>query len=184
MCKKQSNQRARWKLALLAPAAVCTLYAFAQPDMNRQLKQLIPSESTTILQDNQNSSFFFDDERQAFLDKLSYEERMEWLEKNTRVLYLFVNKNAQIMFSNERITLEQLPAKLKAGIQQACSNPLPITICYLSDLATPADANNSIKETAYDAIRSSETLLNEHNKKIFFYQGSPKIGSYASSGPR
>lgn len=56
MCKEQSNKRARWKVWLFLPVAAVILYAFAQPDVNRKLDQLLPGEGTTILPDTQSVS--------------------------------------------------------------------------------------------------------------------------------
>ena len=48
MLKEKSNSWARLKLVLLVPVAACSMLAFARPDVNRELTNLMQSEDTTI----------------------------------------------------------------------------------------------------------------------------------------
>lgn len=48
MLKEKSNSWARLKLLLLIPVAACSMLAFARPDVNRELTNLVQSEGTTI----------------------------------------------------------------------------------------------------------------------------------------
>ncbi len=175
MCVKKSNKWARWKLVLLIPVAASTLYAFARPDVNRQFEQLIPSESTTIPQDNkQIPPEMTNNEMNTKIQSLPDSERMKWLQANSNPVTLFVNAKADILCNNDYTSRQQLLAKLSESLCADYKNTKPVIIYCLYDRATPALAVDSIRQIAIEAVERNVTFINSVKRDVYIVEGDPR----------
>ena len=106
MLKEKSNSWARLKLVLLVPVAACSMLAFARPDVNRELTNLMQSEDTTISPVGQPyTRDFFDKEIDRYVGQagggqLSGSQRLVFMEKHTRRVNFFINAKDQILYNS------------------------------------------------------------------------------------
>ncbi|MDL2245869.1 M56 family metallopeptidase [Parabacteroides sp. OttesenSCG-928-J18] len=172
MCKKQSNHRARWKSLLLIPVAVCTLYAFARPEVNRQLEQLIPGEGTIISQDNKKyTPEYFEAEYVRFeKEVLKGQDPRE----ATHLSYLLVNARDMILYKNQLIDIVQLESKLKTTLLEEHADGKPILISLQHDVASTESFIRLIYQNIQTAFEKTEALLAEKGRKAYVKNESPK----------
>lgn len=183
MCQKQSNYRARWKSLLLIPVAACTLYAFARPETNRQLEQLIPSEGTIIPQDNKKyTPEFFEAEYRKYEENnfvFSEDSSSITFDTPTHVTYLLVNRNDDIMYGNEITSFDQLSKKLEATLAEEHTDKKPTFIFLQHDRATSKTAIDRVYKALQDAFIKSEKSLAERGQKAYVSLKNPKNFGHA-----
>lgn len=181
MFKKQSNQWARLKLLLLIPAATYTLYAFARPDVNRQLKQLIPSEDTIIPQeDKKYTPEFFESELNAWLtriygnDDLSRQKKETLLKEQTNITPLLVNSTGKIMFKGEYTSIELLPARLAETLLATYPNKKPVTISFQHDRASSYEMVDKVFQITGKVFADYADALKAKQQPPLLYYATPK----------
>ncbi|MDL2277253.1 M56 family metallopeptidase [Parabacteroides sp. OttesenSCG-928-G07] len=140
MFKNQSKPWARLKLIWLLPVAICALYAFANPDVNRQLEQLLPNEGTINLQDKKYTKAYFEKEFAANFKNLPADprERQDYLEKNANTVTLLVNSISLMLFEGDFITPEVLATELQ-NKYAAFKDDKPFVINLQHDSGTPPE---------------------------------------------
>lgn len=154
MLKDKSNSWARLKLLLLVPVAASTLAAFARPDMNRKLEQLVRNESTTISPADQSyTREFFDKEIERYMEQsgkrgLSGEEVFAYLQKHANKVDFLINALDQIAYEGTLSTMEEIPTRLKASLQKQSAAGKPLLIFFLRDAGT----TESVVQQALDEI--------------------------------
>ncbi|MDL2209108.1 M56 family metallopeptidase [Parabacteroides sp. OttesenSCG-928-O15] len=180
MCKKQSNHRARWKSLLLIPVAVCTLYAFARPEVNRQLEQLIPGEGTIISQDNKKyTPEYFEAEYEKFREflfegqTLSEYEKLLAMDKVTHTSFLLVNSIGDIMYNYEVTPINQLEKKFESMLSIQFADNKPILIYMQHDRGTPNEVIAQIYTILQRVFTKKESFLAARNQKAYFGVMSP-----------
>lgn len=183
MCLQKSNKWARWKLVLLLPVAACTLYAFARPDVNRQFEQLIPSESTTIPQDNkQIPAEMISSELNTQINALPERSRYQWLKENYHTRTLWVNSKAVILYDNDFATRQQLPDKLAKSLQVDYANNKPVLVYCLYDRDAPVSAVDSIRQIVVSTVKQYSASLKAKGLQVYIYEGDPHMFASTSKG--
>lgn len=180
MCKKQSNHRARWKSLLLIPVAICTLYAFARPEVNRQLEQLIPGEGTIISQDNKKyTPEYFEAEYEKYRDFLfegqtfSEYEKLLAMDKVSHTSFLLVNSMGAVMYNNEVTPIDQLEKKFESMLSIPFADNKPILIYMQHDRGTPNEVIAQIYTILQRVFTKKESFLAARNQKTYFGVTSP-----------
>lgn len=157
MLKKQSNRQARWKLALFVPIAVFAMYAFARLEVNRQLRQLIPSEDTTINKgDKILSCDFFDQTFDAYYKQqfeessLSRYEKFDRLKEKSRVLPVLINSENKFLVGKEIMTLDEFRKSIDAVILKNIQPENPLLLFFMYDKGT----SEEYVESSYEILRT------------------------------
>lgn len=156
MLKEKSNSWARLKLVLLVPVAACTLLAFARPDVSRKLEQLVVNEGTDFsAPDKAQLQEFFNKEVDQFIEQaggkatMTLKEKHALLKQKTNVVSLLINANGKILFNDQFVKNEDLPATLAALLAVRSASDKPIAIYFLDDAGTPT----GITEEAFTALK-------------------------------
>lgn len=147
MLKKQSNRQARWKLALLVPMVAFAVYAFAQPDVNRQLQQLIPGEDTTIPKDVKtfncesfNGAFDAYYKQRYGESSFSRYEKLDRLKDVSRMIRLLINVDDRYLISNDETSLvmgmDEFEMKIDSFVSHVQGRDKPILIALQYDRGT------------------------------------------------
>lgn len=179
MLKEKSNSWARLKLVLLVPVAACSMLAFARPDVNRELTNLVQSEGTTISSPGQPyTREFFDKEIDRYIEQagggqLSGSERLAFMEKHTQKMDFFINANDQILYGNDFAEMSEMPAKLKATLS-ASSGEKPVMIYFLCDMQTSDAAVKEALEAAGKAFAGYQATAAGKNAPTLFFFGDPR----------
>jgi len=179
MLKEKSNSWARLKLVLLVPVAACSMLAFARPDVNRELTNLVQSEGTTISSPGQPyTREFFDKEIARYIEQagggqLSGSERLAFMEKHTQKMDFFINANDQILYGNDFAEMSEMPAKLKATLS-ASSGEKPVMIYFLCDMQTSDAAVKEALEAAGKAFAGYQATAAGKNAPTLFFFGDPR----------
>jgi len=178
MTKKKSNSWARLKLLLLLPVVAFIVYAFARPDVTRQLKQMIRSEDTT------NPIYtpeFFEVELNKFISEqggstsLSLADKYHFLAEKTNFVNLFVNAVDQILLDNcDYSTLERLPSDLTQKLVAEYSNKKPALIYLLIDQGASATARTEIFNIVGKIFEEKEELFKQKNQPVLLLFGIPR----------
>lgn len=180
MCKNQSNQSARWKSILFLPLAALALYAYASPDIDRQLQQLLPGEDTTISPDKgkYTSAFFQAEMEKLLLEKgidpsLPQKEINEKLEDQMQLSTLLVNAVGTIMFNGQLIEEKELSAAVKKVLTDTKSlKPVLITLQF--DIEAPEKTIASIYNTLGQAFTELKPELKKKHQPIAVRTVDPK----------
>ncbi|MDD4516649.1 M56 family metallopeptidase [Massilibacteroides sp.] len=179
MLKRQSKRQARWKLALFVPMAAFAMYAFARPEISGQLQQLIPDEDTTISGNEQSYSCEpFDSEFDAYYrkvygdDSLSMYEKFDRLKERSFTTALFLNSKDEILFSQDRIKIEQFASKLKTAISEATKVNKPLLVYFLYDRGTSTSMVAQITKTLNDVIHHYKEKAEFAEKPVLVYFGN------------
>lgn len=179
MLKEKSNSWARLKLVLLVPVAACSMLAFARPDVNRELTNLMQSEDTTISPVGQPyTREFFDKEIDRYIGQagggqLSGAERLEFMEKHVTRTDFLINANDQILYGNDFAEMSEMPAKLKATLSGA-SGKKPVMIFFLCDAHTSDAAVEKALEVAGKAFADYQATESGKNTPTLFFFGEPR----------
>lgn len=143
MLKKKSNRQARWKLLLLVPMAVFAMYAFARPEVNRQLQQLIPSEDTTITGDSKSfTRDYFESRFDAYYEQtfgknsLSSVEKFDRLKEQSQVVAVLINAENRIMVEHSIVSIEELQPVLESIMSAGKQQEKPLLVYFLADRGT------------------------------------------------
>lgn len=188
MLKKQSNSWARVKLVLLIPVAACTLLAFARPDVNRKLEQLVQSEGTTISSPEQSyTKDFFDKEIDAYMEKmgkseLTGEEKIDFLNTQTHRVNFWINAVGKILYANAYVTMDEIPAKLKATFAEKFKDGKPIMIHFMGDIKTDQAIMDKGMELISKAFADYRATAAGKESPGFLYYGNPKNHSNSQKG--
>lgn len=168
MYKDRSNKQARWKLVLFVPMAAFAMYAFARPEVNRQLQQLTSGEDTKIAQVGKSLTCeSFNAEVDAYYEKvygkssLSTYEKFDRLKEQRNLLVVLANAEDRLSiqdFRSHRIfAVEELESELKNMISTK-KDDKQILIYYLNDRGTSAP----VVKKALDVISS---VAKKHSTK-------------------
>lgn len=179
MLKEKSNSWARLKLMLLVPVAACSMLAFARPDVNRELTNLVQSEGTTIYSAEQPyTREFFDKEIDRYIEQagggqLSGAERLEFMEKRVARTDFLINANDQILYGNNFAEMSEMPAKLKATLS-ASSGKKPVMIYFLCDVHTSDAAVEKALEVVGEAFAQYQATEAGKNAPTLLFFGDPR----------
>ena len=179
MLKEKSNSWARLKLVLLVPVAVCSMLAFARPDVNRELTNLVQSEGTTISSAGQPyTREFFDKEIDRYIGqagggRLSGPERLAFMEKHTQKVDFFINAKDQILYNDKFTEMSEMPGKLKATLS-ASSGEKPVMIYFLCDRQTSDAAVEKALEAAGKAFAEYQATAAGKDAPTLFLFGDPR----------
>ncbi|WP_304957536.1 hypothetical protein [uncultured Parabacteroides sp.] len=185
MLKEKSNSWARLKLVLLVPVAACSMLAFARPDVNRELTNLVQSEGTTISSAGQPyTREFFDKEIDRYIEQagggqLSGSERLAFMEKHTQKVDFFINAKDQILYNYKFAEMSEMPDKLKATLS-ASSGEKPVMIYFLCDKQTSDAAIEKALEAAGKAFTGYQVAATGKNAPILFFFGDPRKDYHGS----
>lgn len=179
MLKEKSNSWARLKLVLLVPVAACSMLAFARPDVNRELTNLMQSEDTTISPVGQPyTREFFDKEIDRYIGQagggqLSGSERLVFMEKHTRRVNFFINAKDQILYNSRFAGISEMPVKLKATLS-ASAGEKPVMIYFLCDVKTSDAAVKEALETVGKAFAEYQATAAGKNAPTLLFFGNPR----------
>lgn len=179
MLKEKSNSWARLKLLLLIPVAACSMLAFARPDVNRELTNLVQSEGTTISSaDQPYTRELFDREIDRYIEeagggKLSGAERFEFMKAHTRKADFFINARDQILYNNKFAEMSEMPALLKTTLSES-SGGKPVMIYFLCDKHTSDAAVEKALEIAGKAFAGYQATEAGKNVPTLFFFGDPR----------
>lgn len=179
MLKEKSNSWARLKLVLLIPVAACSMLAFARPDVNRELTNLVQSEGTTISSaDQPYTRELFDREIDRYIEeagggKLSGTERFEFMKAHARKADFFINARDQILYNNEFAEMSEMPALLKTTLSES-SGGKPVMIYFLCDKHTSDAAVEKALEIAGKAFAGYQATEAGKNVPTLFFFGDPR----------
>lgn len=179
MLKEKSNSWARLKLVLLIPVAACSMLAFARPDVNRELTNLVQSEGTTISSaDQPYTRELFDREIDRYIEeagggKLSGTERFEFMMAHARKADFFINAKDQILYNNEFAEMSEMPALLKTTLSES-SGGKPVMIYFLCDKQTSDAAVEKALEIAGKAFAGYQATEAGKNVPTLFFFGDPR----------
>ncbi|WP_425883962.1 M56 family metallopeptidase [Parabacteroides sp. ASD2025] len=185
MLKEKSNSWARLKLVLLVPVAACSMLAFARPDVNRELTNLVQSEGTTISSAGQPyTREFFDKEIDRYIEQagggqLSGSEKLAFMEKHTQKVDFFINAKDQILYNYKFAEMSEMPDKLKATLS-ASSGEKPVMIYFLCDKQTSDAAIEKALEAAGKAFTGYQVAAAGKNAPILFFFGDPRKDYHGS----
>lgn len=181
MTKKKSNRWARLKFLLLLPLAALSMYAFARPEVTRQLEQIIRSEDITISSSNQNfTPEFFETELNRYISELggntswTSAEKYNFLAGKTNVVNLFINAKDQILLGGEHSTIERLSFALTQKLVTDYSNKKPVLINMQFDRGTSTDAINKIYQITGKVFADNEELFKQKKQPVLLILASPK----------
>ena len=195
MSKKKSNSRARWKLLLLLPVAALSMYAFARPDVTRQLEQIIRSEDTTIPSNDQiYTPEFFDAELNRYIIEqggsasLSVSEKADFLAKRTNCVRLLINaednvllgvpdKNTNVSFQiqiTKSLAFERIPVELSKALLTDYPNKKPVLICLIYDRGTSSEMVAKIYQIVGKVFADNETLLKQKEQPVLLFYEEPQ----------
>lgn len=181
MLKDKSNSWARLKLLLLVPVAACTLAAFARPDMNRKLEQLVRNESTEISPADQSyTRDFFDREIERYMEQvgkagLSDVEQFAYLSKHTNRIDFLINANDEIMYDTKYCTMDELPARLKSSLQKKSAIGKPVLFSFLRDAGTSDATVQKALELVGKAFVEYNALHTGKELPSLLFYGRPKV---------
>lgn len=168
MLKKESNRQARWKLLLLVPMAAFALYAFARPDVNLHLQQLIPSEDTTISGDDQSfTREYFESQFDAYYEQrfgkssANKREKFDRLKEQFAVIPVLINAENRILVEKTIVSKEQLQSMLESSITTKIKQHKNQVLFYF--LADAGTAPEYVKQTA----ATFALILKKYNSKDF-----------------
>lgn len=168
MLKKKSNRQARWKLLLLVPMAVFALYAFARPDVNLHLQQLIPSEDTTISGDDQSfTREYFESRFDAYYDQRfgqsssSKREKFDRLKEQFSVIPILLNAENSILVEKKIVPKEQLQSILESSITTKITQHKDQVLFYF--LADEGASRNTVEQVT----ATLGLILNKYNSTDF-----------------
>ena len=179
MLKEKSNSWARLKLVLLIPVAACSMLAFARPDVNRELTNLVQSEGTTISSaDQPYTRELFDREIDRYIEqagggKLSGTERFEFMKAHARKADFFINARDQILYNNKFAEMSEMPALLKTTLSES-SGGKPVMIYFLCDKHTSDAAVEKALEIAGKAFAGYQATEAGKNVPTLFFFGDPR----------
>ena len=179
MLKEKSNSWARLKLVLLIPVAACSMLAFARPDVNRELTNLVQSEGTTISSaDQPYTRELFDREIDRYIEeagggKLSGTERFEFMKAHARKADFFINARDQILYNNKFAEMSEMPALLKTTLSES-SGGKPVMIYFLCDKHTSDAAVGKALEIAGKAFAGYQATEAGKNVPTLFFFGDPR----------
>ena len=179
MLKEKSNSWARLKLVLLIPVAACSMLAFARPDVNRELTNLVQSEGTTISSaDQPYTRELFDREIDRYIEeagggKLSGTARFEFMKAQTKKADFFINARDQILYNNEFAEMSEMPALLKTTLSES-SGGKPVMIYFLCDKHTSDAAVEKALEIAGKAFAGYQATEAGKNVPTLFFFGDPR----------
>lgn len=179
MLKEKSNSWARLKLVLLIPVAACSMLAFARPDVNRELTNLVQSEGTTISSaDQPYTRELFDREIDRYIEeagggKLSGAERFEFMKAHARKADFFINARDQILYNNKFAEMSEMPALLKTTLSES-SGGKPVMIYFLCDKHTSDAAVEKALEIAGKAFAGYQATEAGKNVPTLFFFGDPR----------
>lgn len=180
MLRKQSNSWARVKLVLLIPVAACTLLAFARPDVNRKLEQLVQSEGTTISSPEQSyTKDFFDKEIDDYLVEkgkgaLIGHEKFDFMSTQTHRVDFFINAVGKILYANTYVTMDEIPAKLKTTFAEKFKDGKPVMIHFMGDIETDQALMDKGMELIGKAFADYRATAAGKESPGFLYYGNPK----------
>lgn len=125
------------------PMAAFAVYAFARPEVNRQLEWLIPSEDTTITEDSKSfSREYFDSRLDAFYKQkygnvtLSRIEKFDRLKEQFRVVAVLINSEDKIMVDNSILSIGEFQATVESIMTTRKQYDKPILLYFLNDIGT------------------------------------------------
>ncbi|MBC8601063.1 M56 family metallopeptidase [Parabacteroides acidifaciens] len=179
MLKEKSNSWARLKLVLLIPVAACSMLAFARPDVNRELTNLVQSEGTTISSTDQSyTRELFDREIDRYIEqagggKLSGAARFEFMKAHARKADFFINARDQILYNNKFAEMSEMPALLKTTLSES-SGGKPVMIYFLCDKHTSDAAVEKALEIAGKAFAGYQATEAGKNVPTLFFFGDPR----------
>lgn len=179
MLKEKSNSWARLKLVLLIPVAAYSMLAFARPDVNRELTNLVQSEGTTISSaDQPYTRELFDREIDRYIEeagggKLSGAERFEFMKAHARKADFFINARDQILYNNKFAEMSEMPALLKTTLSES-SGGKPVMIYFLCDKHTSDAAVEKALEIAGKAFAGYQATEAGKNVPTLFFFGDPR----------
>lgn len=188
MLKEKSNKWARLKLALLAPAAVCALAAFARPDVNRQWESLTVHEDTTISSpaDGYSPEFFRKELEQYILglhgSPVPADSRLDYLKEHATLVPFFINANGQIMYKGDLTSSQQIPEQLKQTLSSEYKKEHPVFFYFLHDQATPAASVEKALNQVGKAFQAFRATPQGKECPVLLYYGPSK--NYRSAGKK
>jgi len=139
MCKQKSNKWAQLKLMLLIPVATSAMYAFARPEVNNRLQQIVPNEVTTITQDGKPfANDYFDSHLKAYFEKMTGEkdvqryEMFDRLAEQMQVIPIFVEQQNRILYNHSsEISVSSLASSVKTSLDNVqANNPVIFKLVY------------------------------------------------------
>ena len=184
MTKKKSTRWARLKLLLLLPVVALSVYAFARPDVTRQIKQMIRSEESTI---PPYTPEFFETELNKFISELggnpslSANEKYNFLIDKTNVVNLFVNFRDQILLAGDYCTLDRLASDLTKKLVDDSSNRKPALIYMLIDQGTSAETKTGIFNIVGKIFEENKALFKQKNQPVLLLFGVPRNNGKTTS---
>lgn len=188
MLKEKSNKWARLKLALLAPAAICALAAFARPDVNRQLKSLTMHEDTTISSVSAvYSPEFFRKELEQYLlglhgSPVPDDSRLDYLKEHATLVPFFINANGQILYKGDLVGSQQIPEQLKRTLSSEYKKEHPVFFYFLHDQTTPATSVEKALNQVGKAFQAFRATPQGKECPVLLYYGPSK--NYRSDGKK
>jgi beta-lactamase regulating signal transducer with metallopeptidase domain len=195
MSKKKSNNWARLKFLLLLPVAALSMYAFARPEVTRQLEHIIRSEDTAIPSNDQKyTPEFFEAELNKYISEqggstsLSIKEKADFLIEKTNFVSLFINFKDEILLSIRRKgwtegrqigtinkqAVERLTDVLTKELNSDYFDEKPVLIYMAYDLGTSDNAVNEIFQMIGKIFADNEEQFSRKKQPVLLLLGESK----------
>jgi len=179
MCKHKSNKWARWKLILLVPVAASAVYAFARPEVNNRLQQIMPNEVATIPPDEKAFTLdFFKSEFDSYLKTVmnkttvSYEEKVGWVKKHPNKSILKINNLGVLLYNGKVVEKDQLANHIeKTLLDNTAKEPIVLMLQY--DRETPPTLINNVSQTIGGIFSKNKQALKGKKQAALLFTYPP-----------
>ena len=179
---------------MLLPVVALSMYAFARPDVNRQLEQIIRSEDTTIPSNDQiYTPEFFEAELNRFIIEqggnasFSVSEKIDFLAKRTNCVRLLINAEDNVFLGvpckntndilhiliTKSLAFERIPVELSKALLMEYQNEKPLLIYLSYDRGTTSGMVDKIYQIARKVFVDNEECLKQKKQPVLFFYEEP-----------